>query len=664
PRENINTKPVVNAGEDKTIYSDETIQFLATASDGDNDPLTYQWELVGEPAGQLTGASLLGVSYHAPHLQPGSDNLVLTFKLTVTDGKDSVSDTVNVTVKPQSGSGKGSLTVAGGATDIVPTGPVTLTFNYAPMTDHSSLGSLTLFGTVSPMVDLLQLATVNTGVTFYDGDVVLCANVTLVNNKASCTVSLAPGPHNLRAVYNSGEVSVEPASDTLIVTAVDKAGPSATAIGSFLSDRANLIVTNLPGMDRQIDRLNAAQAAKGGLDTSSNLAASGKGDLLLSDKGDLLPLEKGDLLLNTTRLGSGPSGASITASRLGVSSGTEVGSTNVGQQGLLGFQSFLYNYLRSSGESGNFGHFNFSGPMDMQANFNSGSSQASFKTSLAQMMAWQQQRDHNDMASLGFGTGRAPDYFMPFDMWMEGVYSSYSGTRSGTFGMATVGADYVFNPSFLVGFYGQFDAMAQSTAAVEGKGWMTGPYVTARIGENVFWQGRAGWGKSSNTINLDGSGADNFGSSRWLVSSSLSGKWRWGDGLAFAPTASFSYFEDKSDGYVDHFGVNIPGLKTNLGQIKLSPELSYGFLTDSDLWIEPSLATELIWNFASTNVDGLGSLDGDATGPAGLRGRVKAGLNIRMPSGILLGASGVYDGIGSGNYSAIAGQITVTVPLN
>ncbi|MEO6610455.1 MAG: IPT/TIG domain-containing protein, partial [Aestuariivirga sp.] len=42
PRENINTKPVVNAGEDKTIYSDETIQFLATASDGDNDPLTYQ----------------------------------------------------------------------------------------------------------------------------------------------------------------------------------------------------------------------------------------------------------------------------------------------------------------------------------------------------------------------------------------------------------------------------------------------------------------------------------------------------------------------------------------------------------------------------------------------------------------------------------------------
>ena len=662
PRASINAKPVVNAGDDKIIYSDETIQFLATASDSDNDPLTYQWELLGEPAGQLTGASVLAATYRAPHLQPGSDNLVLTFKLTVTDGKDSASDTVSVTIKPQSGSGKGSLTVAGGVTDIVPTGPVTLTFSYAPMTDHSSLGSLTMFGAVSPIADLLQLAIINTGVTFYDGSVVLCANVSLVNNKASCTVNLSPGPHNLRAVYNNGEVSVEPASDTLIVTAVDKAGPTAKAIGSFFSDRANLIVTNLPGMDRQIDRLNAAQAAKGGLDSSSNLAASGKDDLWLSGKGDLLPLEKSDLMLSTSRLGSGPSGASITASRLGVSS--SVGATNVGQQDMLGFQSFLYNYLRSSGESGNFGRFNFSGPMDMQANFISGSSQASFKTSLSQMMAWQQQREHDDMSSLGFGTGRAPETFMPFDVWMEGAYSSYSGTRSGTFGMATVGADYVFNPSFLAGFYGQFDSIAQSTSAVDGRGWMIGPYVTARISENVFWQGRAGWGKSSNTINLDGSGADNFGSRRWLVSSSLSGKWRLGDGFAFAPSASFSYFEDKSDGYVDHLGVNIPGVKTNLGQVKLSPELSYGILTDNDLWIEPSLATELIWNFASTDVDGLGSLDDDDTGPAGLRGRVRAGLNVRMPSGILLGASGTYDGIGFGDYSAIAGQMTVSVPLN
>jgi hypothetical protein len=658
PRQTINTKPVVSAGEDLIVYSDEAVSFQASAIDGDDDPMTYQWEQVGTPVGRLSGATLLEAGYVAPQLEPGSDNLVLTFKVTVSDGKDSVSDTVIVTVKPRANSGTGSLTVAGAPADIVTIGMVKLTFQYTPMTDHSSLGSLTMFGAVSPLVDLLQLATANnSGVTFYDGTVVLCADVALVNNMAYCNVNLATGSHNLRAVYNNGEVSVEPVSDTLIITAVDKAGPNAKAIGGFLSDRANLIVTNLSGMDRQIERLNAAQGAKGDLDTSSNLAESGKSDMLLP--------EKGDLVLNTSRLGSGPSGASISASRFGLSSDGALGPTNVGGQDMLGFQSFLYNYLRSSGESGNFGRFNVSGPLDMQANFGSGNAQASFKTSLSQIMDWQHQRDQKEMATLGFAQSGGSKYFLPLDIWMEGVYASYSGSRSGAFGMATIGADYVFNPGFLAGFYGQFDATNQTTAtAIDGKGWMIGPYATARLGENIFWQGRAGWGKSANAISPDGSYTDRFGTSRWLVSSSLSGKWRFGGGFAFAPSASVTYFEDKSDGYVDHFGTDIPGVKTNLGQLKLSPELSYGFLSDSGLWIEPSLATELIWNFASTNVDGLGTLDGDATGPAGLRGRVKAGFNIRMPSGVTISASGTYDGIGSDSYSAISGLATVSMPLN
>ena len=87
-------------------------------------------------------------------------------------------------------------------------------------------------------------------------------------------------------------------------------------------------------------------------------------------------------------------------------------------------------------------------------------------------------------------------------------------------------------------------------------------------------------------------------------------------------------------------------------------------MTDRDLWIEPSLATEFIWNFSSTNVDGLGELDADATGPVGPRRRVKVGLNVVTPSGISIAASGTYDGIGSGSYSAVSGQATVTVPLN
>ena len=174
----------------------------------------------------------------------------------------------------------------------------------------------------------------------------------------------------------------------------------------------------------------------------------------------------------------------------------------------------------------------------------------------------------------------------------------------------------------------------------------------------------SGWGKSTNSINTTGAFTDNFGSMRWLASSSLSGRWKAANGLTFAPTASFIYFEDKSDSYVDSFDVTIPSVATTLGQLKLSPELSYGFATDSGLWIEPNIAPEMIWNFASTNVDGLGALDGTATGPTGLRGRVKAGINLKTPSGIAISASGSYDGVGQARYQSLSANLNVNVPLN
>jgi outer membrane autotransporter protein len=361
-------------------------------------------------------------------------------------------------------------------------------------------------------------------------------------------------------------------------------------------------------------------------------------------------------VMKSTRLG-GPSGVSITAAGLGAKAGT----SDVGDQDVMAFQSFLYNYLKSAGQSGNFQAFNFSGPLDLQANFGSGQSTASFKASLSQLANWQQKHDKTEMNALGFGHNMASSVFMPLDIWAEGNYASYSGNRAGQFGMVTLGADYVFNPSLLVGVYSQFDMMNQTSGtAISGKGWMAGPYATARLFENVFWQARGGWGTSSNTIN----GTDKFGSTRWLVSSSLSGRWKAGNGFTFSPTASFTYFEDRSDAYVDNFNVTIPGTKTSLGQLKLSPELSYGFTTDDGLWIEPNIATELIWNFASTNIDGQGQLDGTATGPTGLRGKVKVGVNIKTPSGISVGAFTSYDGIGSQGFSSIAGQATVNVPLN
>ncbi len=192
---------------------------------------------------------------------------------------------------------------------------------------------------------------------------------------------------------------------------------------------------------------------------------------------------------------------------------------------------------------------------------------------------------------------------------------------------------------------------------------MVGPYSTARLSENVFWLGRGSWGTSANSI-TSGGATDHFDSTRWLISSSLSGRWDFNNAFAFSPTFSFTYFEDQSKSYVDSSSVLIPGVKTTLGQLKLSPELSYSFTTDSGMWVEPNIATELIWNFASTNIDGLGALDDTAAGPKGLRGRVKAGVKVKTASGVTFDASGAYDGIGSSGFSSISGNATINIPLN
>jgi outer membrane autotransporter protein len=174
---------------------------------------------------------------------------------------------------------------------------------------------------------------------------------------------------------------------------------------------------------------------------------------------------------------------------------------------------------------------------------------------------------------------------------------------------------------------------------------------------------RGGWGQSHNTIATPLAGSDSFNSTRWMISSSLSGRWTDGQ-LSFAPTASFSYFKDKSDSFTDYLGTTIPSVSTVLGQLKLSPELSYSFETDSGLLIKPSLTPELIWNFANTGVGGLGNLDAADAGTKGVRGRVKAGVNIKTRSGMSIGLSASYDGIGSKSYSSISALATIHVPLN
>ena len=111
---------------------------------------------------------------------------------------------------------------------------------------------------------------------------------------------------------------------------------------------------------------------------------------------------------------------------------------------------------------------------------------------------------------------------------------------------------------------------------------MLGPYATIRLTEHMFWQARAAWGRSSNEVSPFQTYTDKFETDRWLVSSTLTGRWSFGPWV-LKPSASVAYMEDGARSYIDTFGVVIPDVKTRLGQAKAGPEVGYRYQVNPDL---------------------------------------------------------------------------------
>lgn len=89
-----NRAPSAGAGVDRFVTSGQTVVLDGSASDPDNDPLTYAWRQVAGPDVALSGAQSPTASFTAP-----GGPATLTFELTVSDGPlTSKPDTVTVSV--------------------------------------------------------------------------------------------------------------------------------------------------------------------------------------------------------------------------------------------------------------------------------------------------------------------------------------------------------------------------------------------------------------------------------------------------------------------------------------------------------------------------------------------------------------------------------------
>lgn len=494
-------------------------------------------------------------------------------------------------------------------------------------------------------------------VTFLTDERVLCANVPVTAGVAACTASFhTQGSHSVRAQYSNGGGALGAVTSSAVVVALtDQTEKTAKLVGRFLSERANAIVTNMASADRQIDRLRSAQEPA----TLRTPSASHS----LHSPSISMP--------TSSRLGDGFAGSTVTALGLGTQEPFGTGLPALFDADRDGRPDGGMQEERAGSRS-----FSVGGPAQLSGQLGEGMHIA-FSTSLSQMLKYQQERDKAkataDAMMLGADNQAlvnvAPTY-SPFDLWAEGKYGRLNERNGidGHFGLLSAGADYIFTPYLLAGLYVQYDTMSQSTASertsISGTGWMAGPYATLRLSDNLFWQGRAAWGKSFNDIRPFDSYADSFESTRWLLSTSLAGRYEI-DSWTVKPEVAFTYFEDKSDSYVDAFGMTMPGVRATLGQLKVGPALSYRYELDHGVLIEPSLAMQLLYNFNTKSyLTGLGNLGDEAIGPDGLRGRTEAGLKVQLPSGMAIDLTGSYDGIGASDFSTVTGRGTIHVPLN
>ena len=248
-----------------------------------------------------------------------------------------------------------------------------------------------------------------------------------------------------------------------------------------------------------------------------------------------------------------------------------------------------------------------------------------------------------------------------YDVWFEAHYNEFNGSAGsgGHFGIAYLGADYLFTPDLLAGIMLQYDTMEDigATSTVTGDGWMIGPYVTARLAPNLIFDGRLAYGQSSNDISPFNTYTDNFSTDRWLLDMNLSGNYDWKEWV-ITPNLNLSYIEDTSDAYVDSNNNLIPSVKSSLGQIKFGPTFSTSFMAKNEVQVQPSFTVNGIYNFGQQGVTSVGADETD-----GFRGRIEAAVKLtnRYGTRVELGAN--YDGIGQSDFEAWGIKAQVTIPL-
>jgi hypothetical protein len=249
--------------------------------------------------------------------------------------------------------------------------------------------------------------------------------------------------------------------------------------------------------------------------------------------------------------------------------------------------------------------------------------------------------------------------------WAEGqfaLYKDHSGEtdQKGDFFVGYGGVDLRVNERLLLGLMAQIDwaedQTANSSDRVHGTGWMVGPYLSSEPFENVFFDLRAMWGRSSNSAIQDVLGSrfeGNFDTDRWLIDAKLAGDYQ-ADTVLLTPEMSLLYMSETQKDY--HVGngarvVAVDGQRVALGRLAAGLKITYLGKID-DMTFEPFVGGRVLWNFKDP---GILNTDGSVASLDALRGEISAGLNI-IDGNSQFSVETTYDGLGSNGLQAITAK--------
>jgi hypothetical protein len=614
-----NFTPVANAGLDVTVSGGSQVTLNgAGSSDGDGDTLTYQWTQTSGPPVTLSSSTAANPTFTTPI--GGAQVQTISFDLVVSDGiTSSAADSVTISVNPN------AAPVANAGVD---QGPI------------NTGQTVTLDGTGSTDPD-------NNALT-YQWTQVSGPAATLSSPTAARPTFVAPnvqGTQNLvfQLVVNDGSVDSPPDTVTIGVRAVGTVTVIQRVVGadatfSFTSDISALTgtIVTANGVGQRTGTqvfagahsVTAADARASGYAVTSISCNDSDSVVNLANRNVAITLSPDENLVCTFTSTNTRDAAMVAIRNFLTARNAAILASQPDLQRRL---DRLNGIATSAGTASAYG-VPVPGRLPFQLTLGRGQSRGSASLGMAN-------------SALG-GTGSAA-----FDIWAEGFVSSlsYAG-HQGRFSILYAGADYRIGDGVLIGGLVQLDRFSHKGAwtqgAVNGKGWMAGPYVTVRLAPRLYADVRAAWGTSDNKVSPLGTFVDGFDTNRGLYSGSLIGDFDLGARTGIRPEVTVRYLNERQKGYVDTLGVPIPGQSVGQGDISFRPRFYHLVKLDDQWTFRPFAEAEGIYTFGLDPASVLGSE---------FRMRVEGGAEIVLIDRFRIGLSGFHDGIGAGGSYANSG---------